>query len=82
MSATSNYRGYTGSIEWSEEDGLFYGQVLGIRSLVSYDGETEEDAERCFRDMVDAYIDTCAAHAAASYAPSRSISRRAGVLQG
>lgn len=34
------YKGYSGSIEFSEEDQLFYGKVLGIRSLISYEGKT------------------------------------------
>ena len=29
------HKGYTGSIEYSEEDGLLYGKVLGIKSLIS-----------------------------------------------
>ena len=33
-----SYRGYIGSVEFSEEDGLFYGKIQGIRSLISYEG--------------------------------------------
>lgn len=35
MSNTMLYKNYAGSVEFSEEDGLFYGKVLGIRSLIS-----------------------------------------------
>jgi predicted HicB family RNase H-like nuclease len=35
-----NYKGYTGSIEYSREDDLFFGKVPGIRSLISYEGKT------------------------------------------
>ena len=38
MNNTIQYRGYVGSVEFSEEDGTFYGKVLGIRSLISYEG--------------------------------------------
>ena len=37
MSNVMNYKGYTGSVEFSEEDHIFYGKVLGIRSLISYE---------------------------------------------
>ncbi|MFT7032965.1 MAG: putative HicB family RNase H-like nuclease [Cyclobacteriaceae bacterium] len=34
------HKDYTGSIEYSQEDNLLYGKVLGIRGLISYEGET------------------------------------------
>ena len=37
MNNTIQYKGYVGSVEFSEEDSIFYGKVLGIRSLISYD---------------------------------------------
>ncbi len=38
MNNLMSYRGYIGSVEFSEEDGLFYGKIQGIRSLISYEG--------------------------------------------
>ena len=38
MNNTIQYKGYVGSVEFSEEDGIFYGKVMGIRSLISYEG--------------------------------------------
>ena len=35
MNNTMEYKGYVGSVEFSEEDALFYGKVLGIRGLIS-----------------------------------------------
>ena len=37
MNNTMEYKGYVGSVEFSEEDGLFYGKVMGIRALISYE---------------------------------------------
>ena len=37
------YKGYVGSVEFSEEDGIFYGKVMGVRSLISYEGENEKE---------------------------------------
>ena len=53
------YKEYTGSIEWSESDGIFYGQILGIESLVSYDGITLDDLRNDFHSAVDFYLDSC-----------------------
>ena len=44
MNNTMEYKGYVGSVEFSEEDGLFYGKVMGIRALLSYEGMTSRPA--------------------------------------
>ena len=54
-----DYKGYTGSIEYSTEDGLLFGKVLGIRGLISYEGETGKALEKDFREAVDAYLEDC-----------------------
>ena len=43
MKNTMEYRGYIGSVEFSEEDSLFYGKVQGIRSLISYEGTSADE---------------------------------------
>ena len=35
MNNTMEYKGYVGSVEFSQADMLFFGKVLGIRSLIS-----------------------------------------------
>lgn len=53
------YKGYTGSIEYSPQDSLHYGSVLGIIGLISYEGETGKHLEEDFRESVDAYLADC-----------------------
>ncbi len=60
MSSTMQYRGYTGSVEFSESDALFYGKVQGIRSLISYEGSTAQDLIEDFHVAVDQYLAYCA----------------------
>ena len=50
------YKNFTGSIEFSEDDNLFFGKVLGIRALLSYEGSTLRDLEQAFHSVVDDYI--------------------------
>ena len=38
MSSTMEYKGYVGSVEFSEKDGIFFGKVMGLRALLSYEG--------------------------------------------
>lgn len=61
MNNTIEYKGYLGSVEFSEEDGLFYGKVMGIRSLISYEGETAKELLEDFHGAVDDYLETCVA---------------------
>lgn len=53
------HKGYAGSIEYSEEDGLLYGKVLGIKGLISYEGETGKDLEKDFREAINEYLAEC-----------------------
>jgi predicted HicB family RNase H-like nuclease len=53
------YKGYTGSIEYSKEDGLLYGKVLGIQGLISYEGTTGRELEADFIAAIDSYIADC-----------------------
>ena len=63
MNNTIQYKGYIGSIEFSEEDRLFYGKVMGIRSLISYEGESAAELLDDFHNAVDDYLEMCAAEA-------------------
>ena len=59
MNNTMEYKGYLGSVEFSEEDALFYGKVLGIRALVSYEGNNAQELIADFHGAVDDYLELC-----------------------
>ena len=59
MNNTMEYKGYVGSVEFSEEDGLFYGKVMGIRALLSYEGTTAAELVSDFHGAVDDYLALC-----------------------
>ena len=61
MSNTMEYKGYLGSVEFSEADGVFFGKVLGIRALLSYEGTTAKELVEDFHSAVDDYLALCAA---------------------
>lgn len=61
MSNTIEYRDYIGSVEFSAEDATFFGRVLGIRALISYEGDNAKDLVEDFHCAVDDYIEMCAA---------------------
>jgi predicted HicB family RNase H-like nuclease len=53
------YKGYTGSIEYSKEDDLLYGKVLGVKGLISYEGQTGHELETDFKEAIDTYLADC-----------------------
>ena len=54
-----SYKCYIGSIEYSDEDGVYFGRVLNIKSLISYEGNTIEELEKDFHRAVDDYLEMC-----------------------
>lgn len=63
------YKGYTGSIEYSKEDGQLYGKVLGIKGLISYEGDTGKKLEADFIDAIDTYLADCKQNRVAAEKP-------------
>ena len=59
MKNTMEYKGYIGSVEFSEEDGVFFGKVQGIRSLISYEGTTAKKLVSDFHGAIDDYLKSC-----------------------
>ena len=59
MNNTIEYKGYVGSVEFSEEDSLFYGKVMGIRALISYEGRDAKELICDFHGAVDDYLAMC-----------------------
>ena len=53
------YKGYVGSMKFSDADGVFFGKVQGGRSLILYEGETREALQADFRKAIDAYLELC-----------------------
>jgi predicted HicB family RNase H-like nuclease len=61
MSQTLQYKGYDGSVEYSAEDRILHGSLLGIRDAVVYEGADVDSLESSFRAAVDEYLAFCAA---------------------
>ena len=59
MNNTIEYKGYIGSVEFSEEDSVFHGKVQGIRALISYEGTTAQELIDDFHTAIDDYLELC-----------------------
>lgn len=53
------YKGYYGKIEYSAEDKVIYGKIMGIHSLISFESESATDIETEFHNAVDDYLLYC-----------------------
>jgi predicted HicB family RNase H-like nuclease len=59
MSNIMRYKGYAGTVEYSAEDKLFFGEIAFINDTVLFEGETVKELETNFKDSVNHYIETC-----------------------
>jgi len=60
MSQTLQYKDYDGSVEYSAEDRVLHGKLLGIRDAIVYEGPDVDSLESNFRAAVDEYLAFCA----------------------
>ncbi len=60
MKDMMSYKGYYGSVHYSDEDRVFHGKIEFIRSLISYEGRDVKSLRKAFEDAVDDYLELCA----------------------
>lgn len=53
------YKGYVGKVEVDPQADLLYGEVLGLRDVITFEGHTPAEAEKAFHDSVDDYLEFC-----------------------
>jgi predicted HicB family RNase H-like nuclease len=54
------YKGYFARVEFDEDADLFHGEVLNLRDVITFEGETVEELRQAFYDSVDDYLEFCA----------------------
>ena len=59
---TLKYKGYIGSVSYSEPDKVFFGQIEGINDLVTYEGESVQELTASFHEAVEDYLIFCEEH--------------------
>ena len=57
------YKGYTGNVEYSEEDNYFVGHVEGLRKVtIIYEGDSAQTLRKDFEEAIDHYLESCQAN--------------------
>ena len=74
-----HYKGYSAKADYSAEDRIFYGTILGISDMVEFQSENAKDLEDEFHQAVDEYLEFLQGDWERS--PERIIDKRAGELR-
>ena len=53
------YKGYLGSVAYSEKDNVFFGKIEGINGMVNFEGESVKELTDAFHEAVDDYLAYC-----------------------
>jgi predicted HicB family RNase H-like nuclease len=54
-----NYNGYTAKIEFDERDSIFVGRLLGMRTMISFHGDTVVELRQAFESAVNEFLADC-----------------------
>lgn len=57
MNNILRYKGFTAKIEFSEDDGVFFGRLLGIEDIVTFHGASVEDLRAAMKETVEFYLE-------------------------
>lgn len=55
------YKGYIGKVDLDSEAGIFHGEVINIRDVVTFEGRSVEELQKAFIDSIKDYLAFCAA---------------------
>ena len=53
------YKGYIGKVEVDEEAGILHGEVINIRDVITFEGDSVEEVKKAFQESVDDYLTFC-----------------------
>ena len=59
MKEMMSYKGYLGSIHYSDDDQVFFGKIEYIKSLINFEGTDLESLRQAFEEAVDDYLELC-----------------------
>ncbi len=54
------YKGCLGRVEYDDEAGSFHGEVVNLRDVITFQGETVQELRTAFQESVDDYLAFCA----------------------
>lgn len=59
LNSIVEYKGYLAELALDVEDGIIVGRVINTADIISFHGETVEEAKLAFHDVLDSYLSAC-----------------------
>ena len=59
MNNTMSYKGFTAKVEFSPDDEVFFGRLIGIDDVVTFEGQTVDELKKSFAEAVDFHLEVC-----------------------
>jgi predicted HicB family RNase H-like nuclease len=53
------YKGYAGKVEFDDVAGIFHGEVINTRDVITFQGTTVDEIRGAFQESVEDYLDFC-----------------------
>lgn len=53
------YKGYSAYVEFDDQAGIFHGEVLDTKDVITFQGSSVAELRRAFKDSVDDYLLFC-----------------------
>ena len=63
------HKGYLAHIAFDEQANLFHGEVINIRDVVTFQGQSVDELRQAFADSVEDYLSFCAERGEATDQP-------------
>ncbi len=54
------HKGYRGHVEFDAEAGIFQGEIVDTRDMITFQGKTVNEIKKAFRDSIEDYLEFCA----------------------
>jgi len=54
------YRGYVGKVEFDDEAGIFHGEVINTRDVITFQGKSVVELKEAFHESIEDYLAFCA----------------------
>ena len=56
------YKGYVAVVEFDDEAGIFHGEVINTRDVITFQGASVKELKREFEKSVNVYLEFCKKH--------------------
>jgi predicted HicB family RNase H-like nuclease len=53
------YKGYTGQVTYDDDAKIFHGEVIGLKDVITFQGESVKELEQAFKDSINDYLEFC-----------------------